>query len=206
LKKVLIFLFSGGILFSCGNHGEEEQVTVPPTVLSEEQYAKVLADFSLAEAAGNANPLKLSGVKFDSAYTFDPLKDNNVSRELYDSTVAFYSRHPKLYKKVCDDVLNVLSKIKPYKKAKKDSASADSASRKPLYDVVLKETGKKKNAVIKKIRKISGKTPKEIQEQVSKPPYTIKKGIEKAEAERLKKSLESAGATIEMVPGKAEKK
>jgi ribosomal protein L7/L12 len=205
LKKALIFLFAV-ILFSCGNHAEEEQVNVPSIVLSEEQYAKVLADFSLAEAAGNTNPLKLSGPRFDSAYTFDPLKENNVSKDLYDSTVAFYSRHPSLYKKVCEDALTLLSKMKPYKKAKKDSVSTDSASRRPLYDVVLKETGKKKNAVIKKIRKISGKNQKEIQELVSKPPYTIKKGIEKAEAEKLKKSLEAAGAKIELVPDAAGKK
>jgi ribosomal protein L7/L12 len=205
LKKFLIFLFAVS-LFSCGSREEEEHVNIPSTVLSEEQYAKVLADFSLAEAAGNTNPLKLSGPKFDSAYTFDPLKENNVSRELYDSTVAFYSRYPSLYKKVCEDALTVLSKMKPHKKVKIDSAAADSASRKPLYDLVLKETGKKKNAVIKKIRKISGKTQKEIKELLSKPPYTIKKSIYKAEAEKLKKSLEAAGATIDMVPLRTDKK
>jgi hypothetical protein len=47
----------------------------------------------------------------DSAYAFDPLEENNVSRSQYDSAVSFYSKHPAVYKKIYENVLATLSKM-----------------------------------------------------------------------------------------------
>jgi hypothetical protein len=97
------------LVLSCNK--KEEEVVFPDYVLSHEKYVQLMLDFSLAESANNLNPKGLSGRKFDSAYAFNPLVDNKVSQQIYDSTVAFYSRHPQLYKKIHEDVLTALSKM-----------------------------------------------------------------------------------------------
>ncbi len=120
--KYITLIFSAAIFFACGN-GDEQEISIPPYVLSEEKYIKLLVDFSLAESAGNLNIKNYTGTKFDSAYAFNPLKENNVSQSLYDSTLSFYSKHPKLYKKMCEEVLVILSKMQITRETvKKDSA------------------------------------------------------------------------------------
>ena len=66
------------------------------------------------------------------------------------------------------------------------------------FDVVMTSFGGNKIAVIKAVRGITGLGLKEAKEMVEGAPATIKEGVEKAEAEDLKKQLEEAGAEVEL--------
>ena len=72
------------------------------------------------------------------------------------------------------------------------------AEEKSEFDVVLAGFGDNKVAVIKAVRGATGLGLKEAKEMVESAPATLKEGVEKAEAEELKKSLEEAGATVEL--------
>lgn len=78
-------------------------------------------------------------------------------------------------------------------------AAAAAAVEEPTeFKVVLAEVGSNKIAVIKEIRAITGLGLKEAKELVDGAPSTVKEGIEKAEAEELKKKIEAAGAKVEI--------
>jgi len=64
------------------------------------------------------------------------------------------------------------------------------------FDVVLESFGDKKIAVIKVVRAATGLGLKEAKEKVEAVPSKIKEGISKEDAEKLKKELEDAGATV----------
>jgi large subunit ribosomal protein L7/L12 len=66
------------------------------------------------------------------------------------------------------------------------------------FDVVLASFGANKVAVIKAVRALTGLGLKEAKEAVEAAPNTIKEGVSKEEAEEAKKSLEEAGATVEV--------
>ena len=66
------------------------------------------------------------------------------------------------------------------------------------FTVVLADAGAKKINVIKEVRAITGLGLKEAKEMVESAPKPIKEGVEKAEAEELKKKLEAAGAKVEL--------
>jgi len=68
------------------------------------------------------------------------------------------------------------------------------------FNVILKNQGDKKVDVIKVVREITGLGLKEAKELVEKGNQVVKEGVAKAEAEDLKKKLEAAGATVELVP------
>ncbi|NQY37700.1 MAG: 50S ribosomal protein L7/L12 [Alteromonadaceae bacterium] len=66
------------------------------------------------------------------------------------------------------------------------------------FDVVMTSFGEKKVAVIKAVRSATGLGLKEAKDLVESAPKAIKEGVEKAEAEELKKTLEEAGASVEI--------
>ncbi|PID59732.1 MAG: 50S ribosomal protein L7/L12 [Gammaproteobacteria bacterium] len=66
------------------------------------------------------------------------------------------------------------------------------------FDVVLAGFGDNKVGVIKAVRGATGLGLKEAKDLVESAPAPIKEGVEKAEAEELKKALEEAGATVEL--------
>ncbi|MCF6193691.1 MAG: 50S ribosomal protein L7/L12 [Kangiellaceae bacterium] len=66
------------------------------------------------------------------------------------------------------------------------------------FDVVLTSFGEKKVAVIKAVRAITGLGLKEAKDAVEGTPTTVKEGVEKSEAEDVKKQLEEAGASVEI--------
>lgn len=66
------------------------------------------------------------------------------------------------------------------------------------FAVMLLETGPKKINVIKEVRAITGLGLKEAKTLVESAPKAVKEGVEKAEAEELKKKLEAAGAKVEL--------
>ncbi|MCI8608277.1 MAG: 50S ribosomal protein L7/L12 [Firmicutes bacterium] len=66
------------------------------------------------------------------------------------------------------------------------------------FTVVLEAAGAEKIKVIKAVRELTGLGLKEAKELVDGAPSNIKEGIEKAEAEAIKKQLEEVGATVVM--------
>lgn len=122
LKYTIILVFLLGII-SCSKN-EEEEVQIPTGILSQDSLIKVMTDFALAESASNLNILNLSGRKYDSAYAFNPLVENKISKAHYDSSVAFYSKNPELFKQVHDEVLTALNNLLVEReKVKKDTTS-----------------------------------------------------------------------------------
>ena len=68
------------------------------------------------------------------------------------------------------------------------------------FDVILKEAGPNKIAVIKEIRAITGLGLKEAKDLVEGAPKTVKEAIGKDDAAGLQKQLEAAGAKVEVKP------
>jgi large subunit ribosomal protein L7/L12 len=66
------------------------------------------------------------------------------------------------------------------------------------FTVVLKEAGPSKLAVVKAVKELTGLGLKESKDLVDAAPSNIKEGVTKDEAEGLKKSLEEAGAVVEL--------
>ena len=66
------------------------------------------------------------------------------------------------------------------------------------FTVVLKEVGAEKIKVIKAVREITGLGLKEAKELVDGAPSNVKEGVEKEEAEAIKKQLEEVGAKVEL--------
>ncbi|KAE9525855.1 MULTISPECIES: 50S ribosomal protein L7/L12 [Testudinibacter] len=75
---------------------------------------------------------------------------------------------------------------------------AEAAEEKTEFDVVLTAAGANKVAVIKAVRGATGLGLKEAKDLVESAPAALKEGISKAEAEELKKTLEEAGASVEL--------
>ena len=78
------------------------------------------------------------------------------------------------------------------------AAAAPVEEAKTTFDVILKAAGDKKINVIKEVRAITGLGLKEAKDMVEGAPKTIKEGLTKEEAEKLKKTLEDQGATVEL--------
>ncbi|MFV8334531.1 50S ribosomal protein L7/L12 [Flavobacterium sp. RSP29] len=66
------------------------------------------------------------------------------------------------------------------------------------FTVVLKEAGSSKLAVVKLVKELTGLGLKEAKDVVDSAPSNVKEGVTKEEAEGLKKSLEEAGAVVEL--------
>jgi large subunit ribosomal protein L7/L12 len=66
------------------------------------------------------------------------------------------------------------------------------------FTVVLKDAGASKLAVVKAVKELTGLGLKEAKDLVDGAPANVKEGVSKDEAEGLKKSLEEAGAVVEL--------
>ena len=77
-------------------------------------------------------------------------------------------------------------------------AGAAAAEEKSEFNVVLKDAGANKIAVIKVVREATGLGLKEAKDLVDGAPKTIKENVAKEDAEKLKASLAEAGATVEL--------
>jgi large subunit ribosomal protein L7/L12 len=75
---------------------------------------------------------------------------------------------------------------------------AEAAEEQTEFTVVLKDAGASKLAVVKAVKELTGLGLKEAKDIVDGAPANIKEGVSKAEAEGLKKSLEEAGAAVEL--------
>jgi len=131
MKKVVLISFFFGFLsvgfFSCGPKNDAED-PIPQNILNETTFTKLLVDYALAESAANLNIKNVSLLRLDTTYAFAPLKENNISRTKYDSTLMFYSKHTILYKKIYENVLAELSEIK----TARDTLKMDSIHKKQI--------------------------------------------------------------------------
>ena len=78
------------------------------------------------------------------------------------------------------------------------AAGGAAAEEQTEFDVVLKDAGAKKINVIKEVRSITGLGLKEAKDLVEGAPKTVKEAVEKEEADKIKKALEEAGASVEL--------
>ena len=78
------------------------------------------------------------------------------------------------------------------------AAAGPAAEEQTEFDVILTGDGGKKINVIKEVRAITGLGLTEAKTLVESAPKAVKEGVNKAEAEKLKKQLEEAGATVEL--------
>jgi large subunit ribosomal protein L7/L12 len=78
------------------------------------------------------------------------------------------------------------------------AAPAAAAEEKTEFTVVLLEAGANKIGAIKEVRAITGLGLKEAKDLVEGAPKPVKEGVNKAEAEEIKKKLEAAGAKVEL--------
>ena len=78
------------------------------------------------------------------------------------------------------------------------AAGAAAAEEKTEFNVVLKDAGANKIAVIKVVREVTGLGLKEAKDLVDGAPKTVKENASKEDAEKLKAALTEAGATVEL--------
>ena len=78
------------------------------------------------------------------------------------------------------------------------AGAAPAAEEKTEFDVILTGDGGKKINVIKEVRAITGLGLTEAKTLVESAPKAVKEGVSKDEAEKVKKQLEEAGATVEL--------
>ncbi|NUQ66753.1 MAG: 50S ribosomal protein L7/L12 [Phycisphaerales bacterium] len=78
------------------------------------------------------------------------------------------------------------------------AGGAAKAEEKTSFDVILKAAGDKKIQVIKVVREITGLGLAEAKAFVDAPGKPVKQGLSKEEADKMKKSLEEQGATVEL--------
>ncbi|REG79380.1 50S ribosomal protein L7/L12 [Algoriphagus antarcticus] len=78
------------------------------------------------------------------------------------------------------------------------AGEAAAEEEKTTFDVILKAAGGSKLAVVKLVKELTGLGLKEAKELVDSAPKALKEGVAKDEAEGLKKSLEEAGAEVEI--------
>ena len=79
-----------------------------------------------------------------------------------------------------------------------EAGGADAGESKSEFDVVLKDAGSQKVAVIKAVKEITGLGLGESKAIVDGAPKTVKESLSKDEAETAKKKLEEAGAVVEL--------
>ena len=79
-----------------------------------------------------------------------------------------------------------------------EGGDTEAAEEKSEFDVVLNAAGGSKLAVVKLVKELTGLGLKEAKELVDNAPSNIKEAVSKDEAEGFKKSLEEAGAEVEL--------
>lgn len=100
--------------------------------------------------------------------------------------------------KLLEEKWGVSAAAAPVAVAAVAGAGGEAAAEKDEFDVVLTAAGDKKINVIKEVRAITGLGLKEAKDMVEGAPKPVKEGVDKEEAEKLKKQLEEAGATVEL--------
>lgn len=109
LRFIILFV----VLFLCIPFPACKEGTSPAerplNLISEEEFVNLLVDLSISESAANINVKQVSNLKLDSVYAFNPLKERQIRKSQYDSTLAYYSEHIPEYKAVYESVLERIS-------------------------------------------------------------------------------------------------
>lgn len=100
--------------------------------------------------------------------------------------------------KACEEEFGVSAAAPVAVAAAGGAAGASAGDEQSEFTVVLASAGAEKIKVIKVVREITGLGLKEAKEMVDGAPSNIKEGVEKAEAEAIKKQLEEVGAGVEL--------
>jgi hypothetical protein len=108
--RAFIILLTLSCCISCRPQSDEDSEP-PAYVLEEQTFVKILTECYLGEGAVGVNVKNVRGEQFDSAYQFNPFKDNGITKEQFDTTVAYYSQHPKHLKLIYEKILANLSQI-----------------------------------------------------------------------------------------------
>lgn len=116
-----------------------------------------------------------------------------------DEVVNFLSAMPVIelaeFIKTLEDKWGV-SAAAPVAAAGAGGAGAAAVEEKTAFDVILMEAGANKINVIKEVRAVTGLGLKEAKDLVEGAPKTVKEGVTKEEAAKLKEQLEKAGAKV----------
>lgn len=108
MKKIILSLFLFTILMSCTS--EEKSISIPETTLSKEKMVGIMLDIHISEATMNMTPINRNAS--DSPLPgIDVLKKNNISKEEFDESFIFYTKHPVLLNEIYDEVMDSLSKM-----------------------------------------------------------------------------------------------
>jgi large subunit ribosomal protein L7/L12 len=91
-----------------------------------------------------------------------------------------------------------VSAAAPMAAAAAPAAAAVEVEEQTEFDVILKEIGSEKIKVIKEVRALTGLGLKEAKAVVDGAPGPVREGIDKAEAAKVKETLEAVGATVEI--------
>ena len=102
------------------------------------------------------------------------------------------------FKKAFEDKFGVTAAAPMMAMPTGPAAAAEKPEEKTSFDVILKEAGANKIAVIKEVRAITNLGLKEAKQLVDEAPKPVKTGVPKDEADKLMKQLEAAGAKCEM--------
>lgn len=109
MLKVINSVLLCVLLFACS---DETVVSIPETVLPKQKMAEVLMDVHLLESSMNLNVYNMDRIAAENTTPgFDILKKNSVTKQQYDQSFDFYSKHPALLNEIYDSVLNNLSKM-----------------------------------------------------------------------------------------------
>jgi large subunit ribosomal protein L7/L12 len=101
-------------------------------------------------------------------------------------------------KNVLKDEYGIEPAAAPVAVAAGPAAAGPAEEEKTEFDVILKDAGAKKVAVIKAVKNLTGQALGEAKAIVDGAPKAVKEKVNKDEAEAAKKELEEAGATVEL--------
>jgi hypothetical protein len=106
-RMILSLLF---ILFAFSCKEENTELVIPAGILPQDKMAAVFSDLSIMEASINVSKFNPDRAASDSL-RFNVYKQQNISRSAYDSSVAFYSKHPDEFRKIYKMVEEKIAKL-----------------------------------------------------------------------------------------------
>ena len=106
--KKLFLISLCTLFFACS---EKQVEKIPGNVLTKEKMAEVLVDVHLLESSMNLNPDVATVGSAPMEVGADVLKKNGITKQQYDESIDFYTKHPELLGGIYELVLNTLSKM-----------------------------------------------------------------------------------------------
>jgi hypothetical protein len=94
------------LLSSC----KKQEIKIPKGILTRRELVPVLVDMHLAQAAGNLSQLNDSVRSSYYDYSLSVFRMHQITKEKYDSSMAFYAAYPGLLDEIYQEVINELSK------------------------------------------------------------------------------------------------